>query len=157
MKNFTSCFKDKKFLQFFFTRLKLNETNRYQDEFPFLSVCGRERNFIRCDDLPIVYTHLLVDENGEERLSYGNAGEFLTAKFEPDKIYMSPTSGRVYHPTIDKYGSIALIRSKLAIELSKNFRFDDGDNNPPTNFKWNNVDYVLDKYWVENVVYKKKL
>lgn len=63
MKNFTSCFKDKKFLQFFFNRLKLNNTDRYQEEFPFLSVCGRERNYIRVDDLPIVYTHILKDSD----------------------------------------------------------------------------------------------
>lgn len=57
MKNFTSCFKDKPFLKFFFDRLKRNESNRYADTFPFISICGRERNFIRCDDLPIVFTH----------------------------------------------------------------------------------------------------
>ncbi|XP_045130702.1 UPF0598 protein C8orf82 homolog [Portunus trituberculatus] len=58
MKNFTSCFKEKKFLQFFFSRMKFNETGRYP-EFPFLSLCGCERNYIRCDDLPLVFTHLV--------------------------------------------------------------------------------------------------
>ncbi|KAG0730385.1 UPF0598 protein C8orf82 [Chionoecetes opilio] len=58
MKNFTSCFKEKKFLQFFFNRIKLNETERFP-EFPFFSPCGRERNYIRCDDLPLVFTHLV--------------------------------------------------------------------------------------------------
>uniref|UniRef100_A0A0N7ZA47 Uncharacterized protein n=1 Tax=Scylla olivacea TaxID=85551 RepID=A0A0N7ZA47_SCYOL len=58
MKNFTSCFKEKKFLQFFFSRIKFNETGHYPD-FPFLSLCGRERNYIRCDDLPLVFTHLV--------------------------------------------------------------------------------------------------
>lgn len=65
MKNFTSCFKDKKFLQFFFHRLRINETGRYQDDFPYLSVCGRERNYIRCDDLPIVFTHVLTAADGK--------------------------------------------------------------------------------------------
>lgn len=65
IKNFTSCFKDKSFLVFFFKRLKRNDTNRYQHEFPYLSVCGRERNFIRCDDFPIVFREILSDENGE--------------------------------------------------------------------------------------------
>ena len=59
MKNFTSCFKDKKFLKFFFNRLKLNNTKKYQAEFPYVSLCGNEINYIRCDDLPIVYTHVL--------------------------------------------------------------------------------------------------
>lgn len=56
IKNFTSCFKDKRFLQFFFKRIRFNETNRYIEDFPYVSMCGRERNFIRCDDVPVVYT-----------------------------------------------------------------------------------------------------
>lgn len=58
MKNFTSCYKEVQFLKFFFTRLKKNDTRRYQD-FPYLSLCGKERNYVRCDDLPIVFTHVL--------------------------------------------------------------------------------------------------
>lgn len=46
VKNFITCFKDKEFLAFFFKRLKKNNTNVY-NEFPYLSLCGRERNFIR--------------------------------------------------------------------------------------------------------------
>ncbi len=84
VKNFITCFKgvcpnlnvyatfmktsliiitDKKFLAFFFRRVKPN-TGRYQDEFPFVSPCGPEMNYIRCDDLPIVYTHML-DQDGQ--------------------------------------------------------------------------------------------
>lgn len=43
-------------MQFFFKRVKFNKTGRFEQYFPYLSLCGRERNFIRCDDLPIVYT-----------------------------------------------------------------------------------------------------
>lgn len=64
MKNFTSCFKEKKFLKFFFDRIRFNRTDRYTTEFPFISLCGRERNFIRCDDVPIVYTHVLAGKEG---------------------------------------------------------------------------------------------
>lgn len=64
MKNFTSCFKEKKFLQFFFSRIRKNDTGRFENEFPYLSPCGRERNYIRCDDLPIVFTHILKDPKG---------------------------------------------------------------------------------------------
>lgn len=67
LKNFTSCFKEKKFLKFFFDRIRLNQTDRYANEFPFISLCGRERNFIRCDDVPIVYTHV-VPGTGTEGL-----------------------------------------------------------------------------------------
>lgn len=63
MKNFTSCFKEKQFLRFFFNRLKINDLKRYQEDFPYLSPCGRERNFIRCDDTPIVFTHILQEDD----------------------------------------------------------------------------------------------
>ena len=62
MKNFTSNFKDKHFLKFFFTRLKSNDLGRYADEFPYISPCGRkEVNFVRAEDMPIVFTEI-IDE-----------------------------------------------------------------------------------------------
>lgn len=73
-------------------------------------------------------------------LSYAHAGDLLTFPFEPDKIYMSPTSGRVYHPAKPKYGSIGLIRSKLAIEFSKYFEFESNDE-APTHFTWKGIIY----------------
>ncbi|XP_055695419.1 UPF0598 protein CG30010 [Lutzomyia longipalpis] len=149
MKNFTSCFKDKKFLHFFFTRVRLNNTDRYSGSFPYLSPCGRERNFIRCDDLPIVYTHTMEDGM---KLSYNHAGDLLTVPFQPDKIFMSPDTGRVYHPAIERYGSIGLIRSKLAIEFSKNFDFQDGEAQPPTHFTWKGTKFELDREWVSKTI-----
>lgn len=74
---------DKQFLVFFFRRLRLNNTGRYSQDFPFVSLCGRERNFIRCDDLPIVFTHIIekidtTHQITDEQFSYGHAGELLT-------------------------------------------------------------------------------
>ncbi|XP_067627991.1 UPF0598 protein CG30010-like isoform X2 [Eurosta solidaginis] len=148
MKNFTSCFKEKKFLKFFFSRVKLNDISRYRDDFPYLSLCGRERNFIRCDDTPIVFTHVLQDEKGIDRLSYAHAGDQLTTDFLPHKIYMNPLTGRVYHPAWTKVGGIALIRSKLAIELSRYFEFLNGEEKPPTHFTWRDQRMQLDNDWV---------
>ena len=68
-----SGFVDKKFLEFFFKRVKLNQSGRYEVDFPFISPCGREINFIRCDDLPIVFTHLL-DQNGQVIQDIGEHG-----------------------------------------------------------------------------------
>lgn len=161
MKNFTSCFKDKKFLQFFFTRIKLNDTNRYQD-FPFISPCGRERNYIRCDDVPIVFTHLIEstkiinDGTVNDKLSYNYGGDLLCIDFQPNKVFMSPKTGRVYHPTWNKVGGIGLIRSKLAIELSKNFEFENDDESP-THFIWNKKRHNLELDWVKNTILNKKL
>lgn len=136
IKNFTSCFKEKDFLVFIFKRLRLNESERYADEFPYLSPCGRERNFIRCDDKPIVYTHLIESDSGETLLSFGGAGNAMTTEFLPSRICMLPNTGRVYHPAPAKLGGIGLIKSSLAIELSKYFEFENGEDNPPTLFTW---------------------
>ena len=40
MKNFTSCFKDKEFLVFFYKRIRYNDLARYDDEFPFVRWAG---------------------------------------------------------------------------------------------------------------------
>ncbi|NXK92283.1 CH082 protein, partial [Formicarius rufipectus] len=58
VKNFITCFKDPTFLSMFFRHLERNRSGRYEREFPFVSRCGRERNFLRCDDVPVVFTHL---------------------------------------------------------------------------------------------------
>ncbi|CAH0393393.1 unnamed protein product [Bemisia tabaci] len=151
MKNFTSCFKEKKFLQFFFSRLRRNETGRYP-EFPYVSPCGRERNFIRCDDLPIVFTHVIRDTE-VEWFGYNNTGDTLKVPFEPTKIYMAE-NGRIYHPAEEKHGSVGLIQSKLAIEFSKLFKFKE-DSEIPFQFEWNNQIYDLDSEWFQKVGLKR--
>ncbi len=70
------CFIDKKFLAFFFRRLRVNDTGQYQDAFPFVSPCGKELNYIRCEDLPLVFTHLL-DEQGDVIKDIGSHAEQL--------------------------------------------------------------------------------
>ncbi|XP_053710164.1 UPF0598 protein C8orf82 homolog isoform X1 [Synchiropus splendidus] len=121
VKNFVTCFKDVHFLVFFFSRLKANRSGRYQDHFPFLSLCGRERNFLRCDDRPVVFTHLLPGTGpgpGRDRLSFCGGGQQLSVPFRPEALYMEPGSGRLYHPCPDRAGGVGLVRSALAIELS---------------------------------------
>lgn len=63
---------------------------------------------------------------------------------------MSPETGRVYHPANVQYGSIGLIRSKMAIEFSKYFEFKMGEQAPPTHFTWNNVRHTLENDWLTN-------
>lgn len=156
MKNFTSCFKEKKFLEFFFNRIRLNTSGRYEEDFPFISLCGRERNYIRCDDLPIVYTNIIYGSNNDS-LCYGYAGDLLTFEFVPDKIFMLPSTGRVYHPADDKYGGVALVKSKLAIEFSKYFEFNSNESQVPTHFKWKDNKYELDQKWFHEQVSKYQL
>lgn len=137
---------DKEFLVFFFKRLRPNITSRYEDSFPFVSLCGRERNYVRCDDVPIVYTHV-IEKECKDMFCYGNAGDLMHNEFMPDRIYMSPDSGRVYHPCHEMGGSVGLVASKLAVEFSKLFVFGNGDANPPTHFKWKNKIHILDTHW----------
>ncbi|CAB0015348.1 unnamed protein product [Nesidiocoris tenuis] len=147
MKNFTSCFKDKEFLVFFFKRIRPNETDRYV-EFPYISLCGRERNYIRCDDTPLVFTHVRPAENGPgDIFCYGHAGDLMHLPFEPDKLFMCPTTGRVYHPCEERFGSVGLVMSKLAIEISPRFSFENGENRPPTKFQWKDKLHNLDNQW----------
>ncbi|XP_039259659.1 UPF0598 protein CG30010-like [Styela clava] len=168
VKNFITCFKDKPFLEFFFRRIKGNVTGRYQDSFPYLSLCGRERNFIRCDDYPIVYTHIIekteLDSGGVQYLlSYGGAGDKLTLPFEPTTLCMLPHTGRVYHICHDRYGGIGLIKSSLAIDISSGFVFDDSvkitslsDGQTvelPSKFVWKGVTYDLTNELCDKVIY----
>ena len=70
MFHWTAALKEEKLLFNFFKRLRFNTTDRYPEfryfEFDsrkichykysrFLSLCGNERNFIRCEDRPIVF------------------------------------------------------------------------------------------------------
>ncbi|CAL1592674.1 unnamed protein product [Knipowitschia caucasica] len=134
VKNFVTCFKDKQFLVFFFNRLRANQSGRYEEDFPFVSLCGRERNFVRCDDRPVVFTHLLQTE----LLSFCGGADKLTEPFRPAALYMHPDSGRVYHPCTDKAGGVGLVRSALAIELSAQFVYaaDESQSGQPTHFVW---------------------
>ncbi|KAI1888804.1 hypothetical protein AGOR_G00172510 [Albula goreensis] len=136
VKNFITCFKDKQFLVFFFSRLRVNTTGRYQEDFPFLSLCGRERNFLRCDDRPLVFTHLLPGQ--PELLSFCGGGDKLSTPFRPESLFMHPSSGRVYHPCSERAGSVGLVRSALAFELSPCFQYPpgQGQSGQPTHFLW---------------------
>ncbi|KAM9358105.1 UPF0598 protein C8orf82 homolog [Symphorus nematophorus] len=152
VKNFVTCFKDKQFLVFFFSRLRSNQSGRYEEDFPFLSLCGRERNFLRCDDRPVVFTHLLQSPAGppgvagdQELLSYCGGAEKLSVPFRPEALYMHPVSGRVYHPCSERGGAVGLVRSALAIELSPFFVYaqEDGQSGQPTHFLWRGQKHTL--------------
>ena len=81
---------------------------------------------------------------------HNHAGDLLTLPFEPDKIFMHPESGRVYHPGPARGGHIGLITSKLAIEFSKSFKFE-GNSQSPTYFTWNGTEYRLCNEWYNNL------
>ncbi|XP_037983897.1 UPF0598 protein C8orf82 homolog [Motacilla alba alba] len=145
VKNFVTCFKDVKFLSFFFRHLERNRGGRYRALFPFVSRCGRERNFLRCSDLPVVFTQILPGSRGDPDpvLSYCGGGSELTVPFRPGMLAVFPENGRLYHPAPEKVGGVGLVRSALAQELSSGFGFRDGPENPPTHFTWRGREYRL--------------
>ena len=138
---------DKKFLAFVFKRLKVNDRGRYE-EFPFISPCGRELNFIQCDDKPIVYYSIIQasDNSDAEQLTINGADSKLTYPFQPEKICMFPQTGRMYHPADQRYGGIGLIKSSLGIDISQYFEFKDKNNetDPPSHFHWKGKVHKLD-------------
>lgn len=154
MKNFTSCYKEVQFLRFFFKRLKRNDTTRYMPEFPYLSLCGPERNFVRCEDLPIVFTATLDTDTLEPLISYNHGGRGLTLKFEPEKICMMPDTGRVYHPAPEKLAGMGLLSDKLSLQWTseKRFIFENGEEKPPTQFVWNDNKLTLTNELVHKVL-----
>ena len=163
---------DKAFLAFFFKRLKVNVTGKYSEDFPFISPCGREMNYIRCYDRPVVFQYV-VDCHGNtieyeeiatfnddqasrdvtERLSYGGVGCGLVTNFQPHLLHMSSMNGHVYHPASDKVGGYGLVASKLSFWLSKHFIYEQ-DNISPTHFMWKSTKHKLDNTWTRNIQWK---
>ncbi|XP_041937759.1 UPF0598 protein C8orf82 homolog [Alosa sapidissima] len=153
VKNFITCFKDQHFLVFFFSRLRVNHSGRYDQLFPYVSPCGRERNFLRCDDQPVVFTHLLPSPSSSPGpapllMSYCGGGAKLAVEFRPEALYMRPASGRLYHPAPERTGGVGLVRSALAYELSASFLYR-GDT--PTHFLWEGHKYELTNELAEHL------
>jgi len=150
MKHFTAAMKEKKLLFNFFKRLRYNDTGRYETEFKYISLCGRERNFIRCLDRPIVFNSvqkMSLKKDQAERwvLEHNHAGDLLVQRFEPSEICMVPETGRVYHPGPRLCGGMGLISDRLSIlwTQEKRFIFSDGEEAPPTSFLWDEEEFKL--------------
>ena len=116
-------FADVKFLNFFYNRLKINENGDYEDVFPYVSPCGREQNYVRVDDLPVVYTKLLGEDCDTELVINGSDLRF---PFDPSKVHMDQHNGRIYHTGPEKLHGVGLLSSKLAIQLSSRTEIVDG-------------------------------
>jgi hypothetical protein len=97
---------DAAFLDFFFARLAENSTGEHA-EFPFVSPCGREMNYVRCHDVPIVFRALSGDQ-----LLYAAS---LRVRFQEEKLAHS-TAGQLYHPA--PVGNWGLIGRELLLELA---------------------------------------
>lgn len=107
---------------FFFRQLRPNNTGMHE-EYPYVSPCGKEMNFIRCADRPIVF-HTLVDGELEWAAS-------RREPFNPDDLAVCPETGRMYHPCRSHKSMAqepALLHAHLAAKLAENLEeVDDGD------------------------------
>ena len=145
-----------------------------------MSPCGREINYIHCDDLPVVFSQLLspsgqvvqdvadygsgkeesCGENREKQPSQENktpsssslslafgGTHSLTVPFQPSSLCMLPASGRVYHAGPEALGGVGLVKSSLAIKLSKFFVYEEGaeESAHPVQFRWRGEMWDLDR------------
>ena len=82
-----------------------------------------------------------------EVLSYGGAGDSLCVPFQPQKLCMLPEGGRVYHVGPDKLEGVGLVKSSLAIELSRFFVYEEGvcsESSSPVGFRWRGRTWMID-------------
>ena len=66
---------------------------------------------------------------------------------------MLPGSGRVYHTAPPKAGGVGLVKSSLAIELSRHFGYEGGsdpETSAPTSFNWRGHTHTLDNTVLEH-------
>ena len=155
-KNITSCIKDEKFLNFFFSRVqKVRKVDRQflveegiDNEYPFVSLCGKEVNFIRPAATPIVF-HSLQGNT----LYFGGT---LQVPFEPTNLAVSPRTGQLFHKiqhcsTPLQYeksspGEYGLIRSSVAVTLSDRIKPGPADDNDLTlYFCLEGQEFLMDK------------
>lgn len=80
--------------------MRLNKRDRYLKEFPYVSLCGRERNYLRCEDLPFVITHL--DENTDLLHLNQIMSAHWAFHFDPHRLYHNPRNERLYYYFEDK-------------------------------------------------------
>ena len=98
---------DVDYIDYFYKNLKPNESGEYL-EYPFISLCGREKNYVRADDTPVVFKRLT-----DNKLEFGNS---LTVDFSRENLRFS-ADGILYH--VAPVGGIGRLSSQVVMELSK--------------------------------------
>jgi hypothetical protein len=105
-KNIATSIKNVEFLDFFFRRIRRTEKREQvilrgldaEEDYPFVSPCGLELNFVRPADIPIVFHSIHDTEDGDKELVFGG---FMVQPFCPDKIALAKDTGRLYHELIN--------------------------------------------------------
>lgn len=114
-KNIATSIKDERFLSFFFGRVRpiadkqktyLVEKSCHHD-YPFVSLCGQEINYIRPAATPIVFHSIVMSKNNETDDRQNNHPSFdlifggdISIPFDFRSLAISKVNGRVYHPLV---------------------------------------------------------
>ncbi|MBL8018314.1 MAG: DUF4505 family protein [Leptospirales bacterium] len=99
---------DPAFLDFFFARLKSNDTGSHP-EYPYLSPCGRELNFIKASHTPMVFQKLV-----DGKLYYAPG---LSVVFDPVQLrYAGNAEALLYPAPVGQWG---LLNRELIIEMGR--------------------------------------
>ena len=116
-------------------------------------MCGREFNFIRCADVPFVLTQFFDEHDIFECCHIPSTN--LSVRFEPEKLYVKPDTGRIYHPLSEKFHTgIALIKDAIAERLSTHLIYNDKTDGLPIGIEWKGKLYKLKKdNEIERLVY----
>ena len=134
IRNIATSMKDNKFLDFMYKNLKPN-TSGIAEHIPYLTLCGKELNFISPIDRhsAIVFKDMIPseDEGGKYRLLFGGT---LSQEFDPSLLAYCSDSGRVYHQlTNHKHlstrngGAYGLMHVNITAQyISDNLVFDEG-------------------------------
>ncbi len=101
---------DERVLHRFFRDLRVNSDERHTD-YPYLSVCGRERNYVKVEDSPIVF-HTLH----EGRLSYAPD---LYVDFDPRSLRFG-SNGVLYHAA--PLAELGRMSASLTMQLSTDIK-----------------------------------
>ncbi len=98
---------DGEYIDYFYNHLRANETGEHS-EYPYISLCGREKNYVRAADTPLVFKRL-----NENRLEYGST---LSIEFTRENLRFS-RGGILYHTA--PIGGVGRLSPQIVMELSK--------------------------------------
>jgi len=124
-----------------------NDTGFHEEDYPFYSPCGKEKNFIIPADQPIVFHTLQCHDGGGRRREVLVYGGSLETPFIPSTVRLSPQSGRLYHYLKRRDGKeyYGLIRSQITLEISEHITFDDDEKGGlKGRLDWGGETYQLD-------------
>jgi len=139
-RNDATCLKAESFLDFFFQRIRKcpspseltdlkpvswrEPIKLFANEYPYISPCGRELNFVKADDTPIVYRDLIQSTTSPAPSSgptdYLVYGGTLREAFDPSRLVINETTERIYYSRPSDSVPL-LLHVHLAERLSKNF------------------------------------